>query len=102
MFCHVEPEQVWGRVPFASSYSIKQLNSPSCLFPGHLRARRFIHLQSAAASGESGCGGLPEQETEHAYRDPAQENVDQMEGDVRQVSPQTVIHSFFHAQLYLC
>lgn len=82
--------------------SIKQLNSPSCLFPGHLRARRFVHLQSAAAAGESGCGGLPEQETEHAHRDPTQENVDQMEGDVRQVSPQAVIRSFFRAQLFLC
>lgn len=96
MFCHVEPEQVRHWSPFVLSASIKRLTSPSCLFPGHLCARCVVHLQSAVTAGESGRGGLPEQETEHAHRDPTQENVDQMEGDVWQASPQTNIHLNFH------
>lgn len=52
---------------------------------GHLRARRVVHLQGAAAAGEPGRGELPEPEAEHAHRDPAQEDADQVEGDVGQV-----------------
>lgn len=62
------------------------MNSHSRLFLGHLCARCVVHLQSALTAGESGRGELPEQETEHAHRGPAQENVDQVEGDVREVS----------------
>lgn len=93
MFCHVEPEQVrrWSAVRGVCLDEVAALNSPSCLSPGHLCARRVFHLQSTVTAGESGCGGLSEQETEHAYWDPAQENVDQMEGDVWQASPQTII-----------
>lgn len=53
---------------------------------GHLRARRVVHLPGAAAAGEPGRGGLPEQEAQHAYRDPTQEDADTVEGDVRQAS----------------
>lgn len=43
------------------------LNSPCFVIPGHLRPRRVVHLQSTATAGESGRGGLPEQETEYAH-----------------------------------
>lgn len=43
---------------------------------GHLCARRVVHLQSAVTAGGSRRSGLPEQETEHAHRDSAQENAD--------------------------
>lgn len=93
MFCHVEPEQVAPPLlpspPTQPTVGIEtkltlQLLPPN--WPGHLRARRVVHLPGAAAAGEPGRGGLPEQEAQHAHRDPAQEDADQVEGDVRQAS----------------
>lgn len=62
--------------------------SPRRLLPGHLCARRVLHLQSPITAGGSGRGELPEQEAQYAHRDPAQENADQVEGNVRQVRKQ--------------
>lgn len=61
---------------------------------GDLRARRVVHLQGAAAAGEPGRGELPEPEAEHAHRDSAQEDADQVEGDVGQVGSGSAPLSF--------
>lgn len=84
MFCHVEPEQVRRRQRLLSCRLRRSgaptlsasLNSLTRLVPGHLCARRVVHLQSTATAGETGRGELPEQETEHAHRDSTQENAD--------------------------
>lgn len=90
MFCHVEPEQVRRAKRRHSRRLFGPLSDPPSFpprpVPGHLCARRVVHLQSAAAAGAAGRGGLPQQETQHAHRDSAQEDADKMEGDVRQVS----------------
>lgn len=89
MFCHVEPEQVTP--PLLPPQPTVEIETKLTLklppWPGHLRARRVVHLPGAAAAGEPGRGGLPEQEAQHAHRDAAQEDADQVEGDVRQASP---------------
>ena len=43
------------------------LNPLAYLAPGHLCARRLVHLPSTLTAGGPGRGELPKQETEYAH-----------------------------------